>query len=327
MKKEGRSERPFLLLWSWRDSFKGGVLEAVGFGQRLLESVEAKRSHVVVGLDPDYELLPALVVEAHPRESYGSQVEMEAACYRDFLMGLLPQVADHAVAIKIQIAYFETLGAAGWQLYEDLVRAGHDLGLLVIADVKRGDIGKTAEAYAVAHLDRAGVDAMTVNPYLGSDSVQPFLQRARGMGKGVFVLVKTSNPSSAEIQDLEVSGGGALYGRVAELVSEWGLGTRGDCGYASVGAVVGGTHPQEGRQLRALMPGVPLLVPGYGAQGAVAEDLGGFFDEDGTGAVVNSSRGIIYAYRSHPDMGWQDAARLEVETMRAALWKAARHGG
>jgi orotidine-5'-phosphate decarboxylase len=301
-------------------------LSAKHFGDRLLEAIEARRSHVVVGFDPDYELLPSEVRDAHPREAYGSEAEMKASCYRQFLSAVLESVAEEAVAVKIQIACFEALGAPGYQLYEDLVGPAKERGLLVIADVKRGDIGNTAEAYARAHLDNADVDAVTVNPYLGTDSVEPFLRRAREEGKGMFVLVKTSNPSSADLQDVELASGGTLYSRVAELVNEWGRDTGGLSGYRSVGAVVGGTHREQGEELRMRMPGVPLLVPGYGAQGAQAKDLAGMFDADGTGAVVNSSRAILYAYRRHGAITWQEAARREAGEMRVALWEAAGRG-
>jgi orotidine-5'-phosphate decarboxylase len=296
------------------------------FGERLTEAVRARRSHVVVGLDPDYDLLPAQVRDRHPLSSYESEAQMKAACYREFLDGILEGVADDAVAVKIQLAYFEAIGAAGYQLYEDLVGPAKERGLLVIADAKRGDIGSTAEAYAKAHLDKAGADALTVSPYLGTDSLEPFLRRAKEEGKGLFVLVKTSNPSSGDIQDLELASGKRVYTRVAELVCEWGKGTRVVGGYSSVGAVVGGTHPREGTELRASMPGVPFLVPGYGAQGAGAEELRGLFDERGMGAVVNSSRAILYAYRMHGDVTWQEAARRETQEMKAALWRAAGLG-
>ncbi len=298
-------------------------MNASNFADRLLGAIEQKRSHVVVGFDPDYDLLPADVRAAYPREAYGSDAEMKVDCYRGFLTGVLEAVCADAVAVKMQCAYFEALGAPGYGLYEELVGPIRDSGCLVIGDAKRGDIGSTAEAYARAHLEVAGVDAVTVNPYLGSDSVEPFARRAREAGKGVFVLVKTSNPSSVDIQDLDIAGGRPLYVRVAELVTGWGLGSEGAVGYCSVGAVVGGTHPSQGVQLRALMPGVPLLIPGYGAQGAGAEDIGGMFDERGTGAVVNSSRAVLYAYRKRGGVHWQDAARCEVAEMKAALWKAA----
>jgi orotidine-5'-phosphate decarboxylase len=294
-----------------------------GFGERLMEAVKTRRTHVVVGLDPDYELLPSEVRAAHPREAYEDEAQMKAACYQEFLNGILDAVVEHAVAVKIQLAYFEALGAAGYRLYEDLVGPAKSRGLLVIADAKRGDIGSTAEAYARAHLDKAGADALTVNPYLGADSLEPFLRRTKEAGKGLFVLVKTSNPSSADIQDLRLDSGERLYERVAELVSGWGQDAASPHGYSSVGAVVGATHPQEGAALRALMPTVPFLVPGYGAQGAGPSDLRGFFDREGLGAVVNSSRAILYAYRQHPDMSWQDAARQETQDMKAALWRVA----
>jgi orotidine-5'-phosphate decarboxylase len=296
------------------------------FGERLMESVRIRRSHVVVGLDPDYDLIPAQVRDAHPLEAYESEATMKVACYREFLGGILEGVADDAVAVKIQLAYFEALGAAGYKLYEDLVGPAKERGLLVIADAKRGDIGSTAEAYAKAHLDRAEADALTVSPYLGTDSLEPFLRRAGDAGKGLFVLVKTSNPSSADIQDLELVMGRRVYERVAELVCEWGQGTRAVGGYSSVGAVVGATHPKEGAELRALMPGVPFLVPGYGAQGAGADDLRGFFDEVGLGAVVNSSRGILYAYRKGDGLDWQEAARRETRDMKDAIWRVAGLG-
>jgi orotidine-5'-phosphate decarboxylase len=300
----------------------GAISTGRHFADRLLEAIEAKRSHVVLGVDPDYDLLPPQVRDAHEQKRYGSEAEMKVACYRDFLKALLDVLASEAVAVKVQIAYFEALGAPGYALYEEVVAGARELGYLVIADVKRGDIGSTAEAYARAHLEVAGADAVTVNPYFGTDGMEPFLRRARQDGKGVFVLVKTSNPSSAEIQDLDLFSGEPVYGRVAELVNTWGLGTVGARGYRAVGAVVGGTHPAQGVALRRQMPGVPLLVPGYGAQGATADDISGFFDASGTGAVVNSARAILYAYRKRPG-DWRTAALRESQEMRAALWKAA----
>lgn len=301
-------------------------MSPVPFSDRLLEAVEVKRSHVVVGLDPDYDLLPDEIRAAHPPEMYEGHEAMKVACFRQFLAGLLECLRDEAVAVKPQIAYFEVLGSSGYALYEDTVRAAKEMGYLVVADVKRGDIGSTAEAYARAHLDLVGADAVTVNPYFGSDGLEPFFRRVREEGKGVFVLVKTSNPTSSEIQDLTMASGGTLYDEVAGLVNEWGRGTEGARGYRSVGAVVGGTHPAQVAGLRLRMPGVPFLVPGYGAQGAKAEDLTPLFDRDGTGAVVNSARGILYAYRKREGLAWKDAARLEAHEMRVDLWKAAGRG-
>ena len=293
------------------------------FSDRLLEAVESKRSHVVVGLDPEFGSLPPEILDAHPPARYATEAVMKAACYSDFLTTLVPAIADVACAVKPQIAYFEALGTVGYALYEDMVAMCRRHGLLVIADVKRGDIGSTAEAYAKAHLDVVGADAVTVNPYFGTDGLEPFFKRCREADKGVYVLVKTSNPSSAEIQDVLVQSGRPVYDRVAELVQQWGRDAMGARGYSSVGAVVGGTHPEEGAALRRRLPGVQFLIPGYGAQGATAADIAAFFDQNGTGAVVNSSRAILYAYKKTPEVHWVDAARTEAEIMRDALWRAA----
>jgi len=294
------------------------------FSDRLFEAVEAKRSQVVVGLDPAYDLLPPVLREKHEALDYRNELECAAGAYRDLLFNLLPRVAEHAVAVKPQLAYFEALGAVGYELYEQVVDAALQLGLMVIADAKRGDIGSTAEAYARAHFEVAGADALTVNPWFGTDGLVPFLERTLD-GKGVFVLVKTSNPSSKEIQDLHVAGGTPLYMRVAELTAEWGELSRGELGYSAVGAVAGGTHAQQLAELRQALPHTPLLVPGYGAQGAGPEEVAGAFDVEGLGAVVNSSRRILYAYREH-DTDWLDAATEEVIAMKRALWSASGRG-
>jgi len=294
------------------------------FADRLLEAVERKRSHVVLGLDPDFDLMPPDVQALAP-DGVSAGTEAVAECFRAFLSDLLGALSDVVVAVKPQLAYFEALGSTGYRLYEEMVAEARSLGYLVIADAKRGDIGSTAEAYARAHLDLVGADAVTVNPWFGTDGLEPFLRRARDEGKGLFVLVKTSNPSSAEIQDLVTVSGDLVHERVADLVLRWSDGTYGASGYSSVGAVVGGTHPGQAQMLRGLLPGIPLLVPGYGAQGATAEDIGGVFDARGTGAVVNSSRAILYAYRTSGGH-WLAAARAEAELMRAALWAVGSRG-
>ncbi len=293
------------------------------FADRLIEAVESKRSHVVVGLDPEFGSLPPDLLAACPASAYPIEVERKVACYREFLVALLPALAGEACAVKPQIAYFEALGARGYALYEEIVTMAKELGYLVIADVKRGDIGSTAEAYARAHLDVAGADAVTVNPYFGTDGLEPFFKRCREAGKGAYVLVKTSNPSSAEIQDLSLDSGGPVYERVADLVETWGRDVVGRSGYSSIGAVVGATHPEEGARLRERLAAVPFLIPGYGAQGATASDLSALFDAAGSGAVINSARAILYAYKKAPDQHWLDAAREEAASMRKALWRAA----
>lgn len=295
------------------------------FADRLLEAIDHKRSHVVVGLDPDVEYLPPDLKARYGLEGPEKDSEALVACYEEFLTTVLESVRAEAVAVKIQIAYFETLGARGYALYERMIAVARQMGYLVIADVKRGDIGSTAEAYARAHLDVAGADAVTLNPYFGTDGLEPFLTRVRGDGKGVFILVKTSNPGSAELQDLRLESGLTVYEHVADAVSAWGEGTEGTRGYRSVGAVVGGTHPVQGAALRRRMPTVPLLIPGYGAQGAQAQDLTALFDSAGTGAVVNSARAILYAYRAR-DLEWPEAARAEAGDMRTALWAASGRG-
>ena len=263
------------------------------FADRLIETIERKRSCVVVGLDPQLESLPSDLREKARRSAADA-----ADAIVEFNRRVLGAVAEHAVAVKPQSAFYEALGWEGVRAFAGTIRAARDCGLLVIANVKRGDIGSTAEAYAQGHLDALQADAVTVNPYLGIDGIAPFIKRARD-GKGVFVLVKTSNPSSVELQDLDASGA-KLYEKVAELVERWGGDCRGESGYSAVGAVVGATFPAAAEKLRRLMPHALFLVPGYGAQGATADDCRSCFDAQGRGAVVNSSRGIIFAWR-RPD--------------------------
>src|SRR5665811_1247203 len=294
------------------------------FADRLLGAVEDRRSHVVVGLDPDYSLLPPELRTLVP--SQVADADALAECFDVFLRGILGAVAGIAVAVKPQLAYFEALGSAGYGLYERIVAEAREQGFLVIADAKRGDIGSTAEAYARAHLDVVGADAVTVNPWFGTDGIEPFILRTKDDGRGLFVLVKTSNPGSAEIQDLVLAAGGSpVFEHVAGLVDTWGVDAVGECGYSSVGAVVGATHPEQAARLRVAHPTTPFLVPGFGAQGAGPSQLSGIFDAGGTGAVVNSSRAILYAYRARGG-DWRAAARDEAEDMRRALWAVA-HGG
>lgn len=290
----------------------------LNFADRLIEAVEKKNSCVVVGLDPNLQSFPEEI-----RKKTGSSPAAAADAVLEFNRQVLGVIAQHAVAVKPQSAYYEALGWEGVRAYAETIRLAQELGLLVIADVKRGDIGSTAEAYAEAHLDHFGADAVTVNPYLGSDSIEPFIKRT-AQGKGLFVLVKTSNPSSAEIQDLD-SNNRKIYEHVGDLVTRWGAGSKGACGYSAVGAVVGATFPEIATELRKVMPHAIFLLPGYGAQGATAEDCRTCFDADGRGAVVNSSRGIIYAYskNSRPGQSWEayiaEAAgkmRMELEAVR-----------
>lgn len=321
------------------------------FADRLFEAVREKESALVVGIDPEPAKIPAhLFTGAWP-----SRRKRIAEGVRRFASEILEATADVAVAVKPQLAHFERLGCDGMAVYEEVVERAHALGLLVIADGKRGDIGSTAEQYAAAYLggpapcetiprEREGVeallaeadaegpkaDALTVNPYLGSDGIRPFLHRTK-LGKGLFLLAKTSNPSSGELQDLEVapagSPGAGAGRRVYEVVGEWAEGwcaaEAGRWGYGSAGLVVGATHPRELAALRAAFPHVPFLVPGVGAQGATAGDVAGAFDSRGLGAVVNASRSILYAYLEEPGSSFAAAARRAAVALRDALrWAA-----
>ena len=260
------------------------------FADRLLTAIDEKGSPVCVGLDPRFERMPDEL------RALGETVD----AVRRFCEQVLEVVAPIVPVVKPQIAYFEALGPGGYELYFRMVRRARELGLLVIGDVKRNDIGSTVEAYATAHLRAEDApDAVTVNGYLGADGLQPFVDAAGETGKGVFVLVRTSNPSAATIQDFADANGKKFYEHVAEQVAAIGAGEGlvGKSGCSCVGAVVGATYPDEARRLRELMPQQIFLVPGYGAQGATAADCGASFRPDGTGAIVNASRSVLYAHQ------------------------------
>lgn len=277
---------------------------------RLIEAIESKQNPSVVGLDPTPALVPAQVMDAYRLEAdeYVEDADDNlaatgaAVAYFEFNRAIIDAVADIVPAVKPQIAMYEALGPAGVDCYTMTCQYAREQGLYVIGDVKRGDIGSTAAAYA-KHLtgfdgdDVWHEDALTVNPYLGSDGIEPFVEAADEADRDLFVLVRTSNPSSAQIQELELADGGRVYEHVADLVEAWGAATVGRFGYARTGAVVGATHPEEGAALRERMPHTFFLVPGYGAQGGTAASVAGMFDRDGSGAIVNSSRGIIGAWR------------------------------
>jgi len=292
------------------------VSAAANFADRLWQAVDEKRSRACVGLDARLERIPSFLCE---------ETDSAAECLLAFNRQIIEAVAEHVVAAKPQVAFYEMYGPAGVAAFAETCRCAKQHGLVVIADVKRGDIGSTAAAYARAYLgpaDEQGraafdVDAVTINPYLGSDSVEPFLAEAQASGKGLFVLVKTSNKSSAEIQELQASGK-PVYEHVAKLVSKWAQRLPGRRGYSGVGAVVGATFPEQAAALRKLLPGVPFLVPGYGAQGGSAQDVACCFDEDGYGAIVNSSRGIIFAYEGAQ---WEERQFAEAAAAAARRMK------
>ena len=303
--------------------------------QKLIDRIREKRAPVVIGLDTMLSYVPEHLRNA-AMDTYGETLEAAAEAVWQFNRRITDAVCDLVPAVKPQAAMYEQFGVPGMAAYEKTVRYCQEKGLLVIGDVKRGDIGSTSAAYAAGHLGHVQVgssrlsgfheDFATVNPYLGSDGIMPFLDVCREEDKGIFVLVKTSNPSSGEFQD-RIAEGRPLYELVGEKVAEWGE-TAMDGAYSDVGAVVGATYPEMGRVLRKLMPHSYILVPGYGAQGGTAEDLQVFFNEDGLGAIVNSSRGIICAWQKEAYAAcgaeaFDEAARLAaidmIEDIRAHI--------
>lgn len=307
---------------------------------KLIAKIQKTNAPVVVGLDPMMKFIPEHIVKKAFNE-FGETLEGAAEAIWQFNKGLVDNIHDLIPAVKPQIAMYEQFGIEGLKVYKRTLDYCKEKGLLVIGDIKRGDIGSTSEAYAVGHLGRVQVgsksyygfdeDFATVNPYLGSDGVQPFIDVCRQENKGLFILVKTSNPSSGEFQDQLVRGSGAgddrpLYEIVGEKVAEWGESHMGDS-YSYVGAVVGATYPEMGKTLRRLMPRTFILVPGYGAQGGKGADLVHFFDKEGLGAIVNSSRGIIAAYQQEKYAAYgaehyAEAARAAVTDMRDDITQA-----
>ncbi len=296
---------------------------------KLIDRIKKTNAPIVVGLDPMMKFVPEHIREAAFKE-YGETLEGAAEAIWQYNKGIIDAVYDLIPAVKPQIAMYEQFGIPGLSVFRRTVKYCKEKGLVVIGDVKRGDIGSTSEAYAAAHLGRVQVggsvlsvfdeDFATVNPYLGSDGIKPFLKVCKEEKKGIFVLVKTSNPSSGELQDKPVDKK-PVYELVGEQVAAWGEECMGSGSYSYVGAVVGATYPEQGKIMRKVMPKAFILVPGYGAQGGTGADLVHFFNEDGLGAIVNSSRGIIAAYQQdkyagYGQQGYADAARAAVIAMR-----------
>jgi orotidine-5'-phosphate decarboxylase len=282
------------------------------FADRLAEAVDRKRTQVAVGLDPRPDLLPLEVRDDVPR----------------FCRGIIDAVAPHAAAVKPQLAFFEALGAEGIAALEELCGYARAAGLLVILDGKRGDIGSTARAYSAAYLEpreEGGLalgDALTVNPYLGPDSVEPYLAACRRHGAGVYCVVKTSNAGGADVQDLALSDGRPVWQHVARLVREWGADLIGERGLSSVGAVIGATHPRAVGEARRLLPQSLLLLPGVGAQGATPADVARAFTSGPASALVNVSRSVMYAYRQGDQSDWRAAAGAAAARVKSEVWAA-----
>lgn len=302
--------------------------------QKLISNIQKTNAPIVVGLDPMLGYIPEHIQKKAYAE-FGETLEGAAEAVWQYNKEIVDCTYDLIPAVKPQIAMYEQFGVEGLKAYQRTVDYCHSKDLVVIGDIKRGDIGSTSAAYAAGHLGKVQVgskcytafneDFATVNPYLGSDGVKPFLEVCREEGKGLFILVKTSNPSSGEFQDRLIDGR-PLYELVGEKVAQWGREHMGDS-YSYIGAVVGATYPEMGKILRKIMPKTFILVPGYGAQGGKGKDLAHFFNEDGYGAIVNSSRGIIAAYKqeAYAAFGAEqfgDASRAAVEDMAKDIREA-----
>ncbi len=300
----------------------------------LVEKIKKTEAPIVVGLDPMLEYVPEHILRA-AYSNFGENPEGAAEAIWQYNKGIIDAIYDLVPAVKPQIAMYEQFGIEGLKAYKRTIEYSKEKGLVVIGDIKRGDIGSTSAAYATGHLGKITIgsksyrgfdeDFATINPYLGIDGIKPFIDVCKEENRGLFILVKTSNPSSGEFQD-QLIDGKPLYELVGSKVAEWGELHMGST-YSYIGAVVGATYPQVGARLRTLMPKTFILVPGYGAQGGKGEDLAAYFNEDGLGAIVNSSRGIIAAYKlkAYEKYGFEafaDAARQAVIDMREDLRQA-----
>ena len=294
--------------------------------ERLQDKIREMKNPTVAGLDPKLEYVPSFIVEEKMKQ-YGQTLRCAAEAIYEYNVGLIDALCDIVPAVKPQAAYYELLGSYGAMALKETIDYAHAKGMYVIGDIKRNDIGATATAYAEAYLGKTrvgdteiapyGCDSVTVNGYLGTDGIEPFLKECRARDRSLFVLVKTSNPSSGELQNRDM-GGKPLYARMAEMVAKWGEGLDTPCGYNQIGAVVGATYPEEQKVVRELLPKSYFLVPGYGAQGATAKDIANAFNDDGLGAIVNSSRGIMCAWKKTGKDGedYKEAARAEAIRMR-----------
>lgn len=284
------------------------------FTDRLIKAIKQKGSSICVGLDPRLEQIPDFIKK-------GKSSEAVAEAFLEFNKGIIDAVHDLVPAVKPQFAFYLQYGFPGVRAFGETCKYAQEKGLIVIADAKCNDIGSTAEAYARAFLISFNCDAVTVNPYLGYDGVKPFIEICKKHGKGIFVLVKTSNPSSGDLQDRVTEDKLRNYEIIAHYLESWGADEIGAAGYTSIGAVVGATYPNEAARLRKLMPHAYFLVPGFGAQGGTAADVKACFNKDGLGALINSSRDIIFAWeRDQNERLFGKAAREAVEKMKKALF-------
>ena len=297
----------------------------------LIEKIKETNNPTVMGLDPRYDMIPEVV-----RNKYSNDLEGISKAILEYNKELIDNTYDIIPAIKPQLAFYEMFGIEGMKAFKETCKYAKEKGMIVIADAKRGDIGSTAKGYSNAYLGQTpiagenisvfdNIDFLTVNPYLGVDSITPFVEDCIKYGKGIFVLVKTSNPSSGELQDLKLENGKTVYEHVASLVEKWGETLRGKYGYSSVAAVVGATYPEQLKEIRKKAPHTYFLIPGYGAQGGKAEDIALGFDNNGLGGIVNASRSLMCAYKSdkwkekYSEAEYGKATRAEALDMKDIL--------
>ena len=297
----------------------------------LIEKIKEKNNPTVMGLDPRYDMIPEVV-----RNKYSNDLEGISKAILEYNKELIDNTYDIIPAIKPQLAFYEMFGIEGMKAFKETCRYAKEKGMIVIADAKRGDIGSTAKGYSNAYLGQTpignknvdvfgNIDFLTINPYLGIDSINPFIEDCIKYDKGIFVLVKTSNPSSGELQDLKLENGKTVYEHVASLVEKWGEDLRGKYGYSSVAAVVGATYPEQLKEIREKAPHTFFLIPGYGAQGGKSEDIALGFDKQGLGGIVNASRSLMCAYKSdkwkekYSEAEYGKATRAEALEMKEVL--------
>ena len=297
---------------------------------KLIDRIKETNNPTVIGIDPKYDMIPECI-----KNKYEQNMEGVAKAIEEFNKALIDATFDIIPAVKINIAFYEMYGLEGMKVFEETCKYAKEKGMLVMADIKRGDIGSTSKAYSNAFLGRTqigekeekiyDVDFVTLNPYMGIDSIKPFIEDCKKYNKGAFIIVKTSNPSSGDLQDLKLENGEEVYTRVAKLVEEWGEDLRGKYGYSSISAVVGATYPKQLTDLRKTAPHTFFLIPGYGAQGGKAEDIALGFDSNGIGGIVNSSRGLMCAYKSdlwkdkYTEERFAEATRQEAIRMKNEL--------
>ncbi len=297
---------------------------------RLIEKIKETNNPTVIGLDPRYDMLPNCI-----KEKYTKDEKSICEGILEYNKSIIDEVYDIIPAVKPQIAFYEMFGEKGIYVFKETCKYAKEKGMIVISDIKRGDIGSTAQGYSNAYLGKTNIgkeeksffdiDFCTVNPYLGIDGIKPFIEDCKKYEKGIFILVKTSNPSSGELQDLKLESGQTVYEKVANLVDDWGKELIGKNEYSSIGAVVGATYPEQLKELRKIMPNTYFLIPGYGAQGGKAQDIALGFDNKGLGGIVNASRSLMCAYKSEiwkdkfKDEEYAKATRAEAIRMRDEL--------